>query len=53
MMPDLGRYALEVSLAYAISLGLIGLLVLWYWLRSRSVRRQLEEIETRKGERNG
>jgi heme exporter protein D len=50
MMPDLGRYALEVSLAYLVSLGLIGGLVLWYWVRGRSVRRQLDEIESRRGE---
>ena len=52
MMPDLGRYALEVTLAYIASLGLIGGLALWYWLRARAVRRQLEEIETRRG-KNG
>ncbi len=46
MMPDLGRYALEVSLAYLASLGLIGGLVLWYWLRGRAVRRALKEIES-------
>ncbi len=45
MMPDLGRYALEVSLAYIASLGLIGLLVLWVWLRGRAVRRALDELE--------
>ncbi|TDW40465.1 heme exporter protein CcmD [Roseinatronobacter bogoriensis] len=49
MMPDLGRYALEVSLAYLVSLGMIGALVLWYWARGRTVRRQLDEIETRRG----
>lgn len=49
-MPDLGRYALEVSLAYLASLGLIGLLMLWYWMRARAVRRQLDEIENRRGE---
>ncbi|MDD7971273.1 heme exporter protein CcmD [Roseinatronobacter alkalisoli] len=47
-MPDLGRYALEVSLAYLASLGLIGALVLWYWLRGRSVRQQLDEVEKRR-----
>ncbi len=52
MMPDLGRYALEVTLAYVASLGLIGALAIWYWLRSRAVRRQLDEIETRRG-KNG
>ena len=45
MMPDLGRYALEVTLAYIASLGLIGLLVLWVWLRGRATRRALEEFE--------
>ncbi|MGY6694741.1 MAG: heme exporter protein CcmD [Roseinatronobacter sp.] len=50
MIPDLGRYTLEVSLAYIASLMLIGGLVLWYWLRGRSVRRQLDEVETRRGE---
>ena len=52
MMPDLGRYALEVTLAYGVSLGLIAGLALLYWLRGRTVRRQLEEIETRRG-KNG
>lgn len=47
-MPDLGRYAMEVSLAYLASLGLIGALALWYWLRGRAVRRQLNEVENRK-----
>lgn len=49
MMPDLGRYALEVSLAYLASLGLLGGLVLWYWLRARAVRRSLDDVENRKG----
>ncbi|MGY6549834.1 MAG: heme exporter protein CcmD [Roseinatronobacter sp.] len=49
MMPDLGRYALEVSLAYVISLGLLGALIALYWLRGRAVQRQLDEIETRRG----
>ena len=48
MMPDLGRYALEVSLAYAASLALIGVLVALSLLRSARVRRQLEEIERRR-----
>lgn len=50
MMPDLGRYALEVSLAYLASLGLIAALGLFYWLRGRAVKRQLTEIETRRGD---
>jgi heme exporter protein D len=48
-MPDLGDYALEVSLAYLASLGLLGALAAFYWLRGRSVRAELDEIENRKG----
>ena len=46
-MPDLGTYATEVLLAYAVSLGLIALLILWSWARSRRVRRDLAALETR------
>lgn len=49
MIPDLGRYTLEVSLAYVVSLGLIGVLAFFYWLRGRAVKRQLAEIETGRG----
>ncbi len=48
MMPDLGKYALEVSLAYAASLVLIGALVALSLRRSARVRRRLEEIEQRR-----
>ena len=51
-MPDLGRYVLEVSMAYLASIGLVGGLILWVWLRGRLVRRQLDEIESRRG-KNG
>jgi len=47
MIPDLGRYAIEVTLAYGVSLGLIGALVGWVWLRGQRVRRELDAIETR------
>ena len=46
-MPDLGKYAVEVISAYAVSLGLLGLLI---WLSLRRARRTeaaLREIETR------
>lgn len=46
-MPDLGRYATEVLLAYGASLGLIGALVLWVWARSRRVKRDLAALEAR------
>lgn len=47
MMPDLGAYAAEVTLAWLGSLGLLGGLTLWVWLRGRRVRRELETIENR------
>jgi heme exporter protein D len=47
MIPDLGRYAVEVSLAYGVSLALIGALVGWVWLRGQRVRRELETTEAR------
>ena len=46
-MPDLGTYATEVLLAYAVSLGLIGALIGWSWARSRRVRRALAALEQR------
>ncbi|GAB1381123.1 heme exporter protein CcmD [Pararhodobacter aggregans] len=46
-MPDLGPYATEVTLAYAVSLGLIAALILWSWARARRVRRELAALETR------
>lgn len=52
MMPDLGKYAVEVVSAYVVSLALIGALAGWYWARGRAVRRQLQDVEVRK-EKNG
>jgi heme exporter protein D len=52
MMPELGRYAGTVLGAYAVTLVLLGLLVLLSWRRSAAVRRRLAELEARrKGER--
>lgn len=48
MMPDLGKYALEVSLAYGAALALIAALVALSLARSARVRRRLEEIERRR-----
>lgn len=53
MMPDLGRYAFEVGLAYAGSLVLLGGLVAWVWWRGRRVRARLAALETRAGKRHG
>ena len=46
-MPDLGTYATEVTLAYAVSLGLLAVLIAWTWARSRRVRRDLAALEAR------
>jgi heme exporter protein D len=47
MMPDLGRYAVEVLSAYAVSIlllaGIVGLSV----MRARRVKRDLDEAEAR------
>ncbi len=48
MMPDLGRYAVEVISAYVVSLGLLVALAGWYWARGRAVRRQLQDVDVRK-----
>lgn len=48
MMPDLGKYATEVLLSYGISLSLIVLLIAVTVVRSRKVKADLEEIETRR-----
>ena len=47
MIPDLGRYAVEVLSAYVVSLLLLGGIVVWYWMRARAVRRQLDQVEQR------
>ncbi len=47
MMPDLGRYAVEVMAAYIGSLVMLAGLVGWVWWRTLRTRRALEEIEAR------
>jgi len=47
MMPDLGKYAVEVLLAYGISLVLLAGIVWASWARARRVSRALAEIEAR------
>ena len=45
MMPDLGKYAVEVGLAYGVSLALvIGLIGQSVW-RYRAVRAELQRVE--------
>ena len=49
MMPDLGRYAVEVLTAYGVSIALILALIVWSCLRGARVRRALAEAEARQG----
>ncbi|KAF0674813.1 heme exporter protein CcmD [Profundibacterium mesophilum] len=50
-MPDLGKYAFEVTAAYAGSFALLGAIVFASWSRSRKARRDLAAAEGRR--RNG
>lgn len=47
MIPDLGKYAVEVSLAYAVSLVLLAAVVALSVRQSRKVKRALDEAEGR------
>ncbi|MFN3953179.1 MAG: heme exporter protein CcmD [Pararhodobacter sp.] len=47
MIPDLGRYTVEISLAYTGSLALLAALVGWIWWRGRRIRQALAAIEAR------
>jgi heme exporter protein D len=47
MMPDLGRYAVEVMSAYVVSIGLLAGIVAVSVARARRVRRELDEAEAR------
>ncbi|WP_416511658.1 heme exporter protein CcmD [Aliiroseovarius sp. YM-037] len=46
-MPDLGKYAAEVGIAYAASIVLIVALVVLSVARNRRIKRQLAEVEGR------
>lgn len=47
-MPDLGKYGAEVVSAYIGTIGLLAVLIVLTWLRSRRVRAALEQAEARK-----
>lgn len=47
MMPDLGQYAFEVSLAYLGSIILIAAIILLSWRQARLSSRQLKDAERR------
>lgn len=51
-MPDLGKYAVEVTLAYGVSLGLLVLIVVASVLRARKVAAELEAAEGRRSKRD-
>ena len=51
MMPDLGKYAVEVLSAYAVSIGLIVAIVLLSLSQARRVKAELNEIENRRKSR--
>lgn len=48
MMPDLGRYAFEVSLAYGVTLVLLAALVAFSVARARRIARELDAAESRR-----
>ncbi|PRY26255.1 heme exporter protein D [Aliiruegeria haliotis] len=45
MMPDLGKYAADVLAAYAVSLGLIAVLLIVSLRQSRKTRTALRQVE--------
>lgn len=47
MMPDLGKYAEAVLSSYAVSIALIIGLILFSTMRSKRVKKQLQEIESK------
>ncbi len=49
-MPDLGKYAVEVLMAYGVSIAVLAGLIAMSWRQSQTTKRQLEEVEAR---RNG
>jgi heme exporter protein D len=53
MMPDLGKYAVEVGLAYLVSLALLGGIIWLSVRRYRRVKAALEALEQRQRGRNG
>ncbi len=48
MIPDLGKYAAEVGLAYAVSIALLAGIIGLSWLQATTQRRALDAAEVRK-----
>lgn len=44
-MPDLGTYAFEILMSYAISLALLAALVAASWMQARRVKALLQKVE--------
>jgi heme exporter protein D len=53
MIPDLGKYAATVLGAYAVTLGLVALLVVASWRRAARARAELERLESARRTPNG
>ncbi len=49
IVPELGRYATVVLSSYAVTLGLLALLIGWTFGRGARVKAALAEIEARHG----
>ena len=52
-MPDLGRYAFEVTLAYGVSLALLVGVVVLSVARARRIARALDDAEGRRSTNEG
>lgn len=47
-MPELGKYAGAVMWSWAVTLGLIAVLLVLTWVQSRKARAKLDAIEARR-----
>ncbi|MEM1301693.1 MAG: heme exporter protein CcmD [Pseudomonadota bacterium] len=47
MMPELGKYAVEVSAAYGVSLLLLAAVTVWVIVGARRVKAELDAAEAR------
>jgi heme exporter protein D len=52
MMPDLGKYAVEVLGSYGATFGLLAAIIGLTWWRGLRVRRALAAVEARQGMRD-
>lgn len=48
MMPELGKYAVDVYMAYGASIGLLAGLIFLSWRQSRSVKAALDAAEVKR-----